>query len=150
MRIAPEPPGWARAYIGLPFKEKGRDRDGVDCWGGVRLVLLEQAGIETPAYLAGYEGTGRADAEDIARLIAGGLPDYLEIPRDAGAERPLDVVLMRRRGLPLHVGIVAAPGWMLHAERGADMAAARYHGFDIWQSIIGFYRHLALVNRTAA
>ncbi len=34
-------PIWAGRYIGLPFAEHGRDRGGIDCWGLVRLTLLE-------------------------------------------------------------------------------------------------------------
>ena len=32
-------------YVGLPWRIGGRDRRGLDCFGLVRLVLAEQAGI---------------------------------------------------------------------------------------------------------
>jgi cell wall-associated NlpC family hydrolase len=26
-------PAWAADYVGIPFREHGRSRDGADCWG---------------------------------------------------------------------------------------------------------------------
>lgn len=31
---------WWNEYVGLPFADKGRTREGCDCWGLVRLVPL--------------------------------------------------------------------------------------------------------------
>lgn len=92
-----ETPTWVETYIGLPFKEHGRARDGVDCWGLVRLVLAEQFKIDLPAYVAGYAST--EDAVDIARLIRGEMGPWIEV-RDT---HPGDAVLMRLRAQPCHV-----------------------------------------------
>ena len=130
-----QPPAWVAGYIGLPFKPRGRDRDGLDCWGLKRLVYEEQYGIALPAYVGGYEGTSRADATDIARLIAGGKPAWQAVPE--GAERLGDGIELRAGGVP-HVGIVVAAGWMLHIVEGIESAIERYDG-PKWKPL-GFYR----------
>lgn len=38
-----------KKYIGIPYAERGRDYDGCDCYGFVRLVLLDR-GVELPLY----------------------------------------------------------------------------------------------------
>lgn len=61
-------PIWAGRYIGLPFAEHGRDRSGIDCWGLVRLALLEQFSISVPSLAHEYRRT--ADAARIEGLMA--------------------------------------------------------------------------------
>ena len=43
-----ELPDWVSAYVGLPFKEGGRNRYGLDCYGLLRLVINERFGLMTP------------------------------------------------------------------------------------------------------
>lgn len=136
------PPAWTGRYVGLPFAAKGRDRAGVDCWGLVRLVLAERAGLELPAYVAGYAGTAPADAADIARLIAGGKADYVAV--DPAAARSLDIALFRVLGHDWHVGVIVARGWMLHVQAGIDAALERHDGAAWARRLAGVYRHRGL------
>jgi len=134
-------PDWVNAYVGLPFRAHGRDQDGVDCWGLVRLVLAERFGCRLPSYAGGYASV--EDAEDIGRLIRGEMGPWREVPH--GAERAGDVVLLRLMNQPMHVGLVLAPSWMLHVEEGIDSCLDRYRSPKWHRRLMGLYRHESLM-----
>lgn len=140
-------PAWTRTYIGIPFRDGGRTRGGLDCWGLLWLVEREVFGTQVPSFAGDYADT--RDHARIAEMIEANLPgwDPVVAPDPAsglctlGAERPGDGVLLRRRGRPLHVGVVVAPGRMLHVERGTDTVLARYDGMKERHRVLGIYRH---------
>lgn len=128
-------PPWLRRYVGIPFVARGRDHDGCDCWGLVRLALGEQFGLELPRFDA-YRSL--RERELIQTLITAGLPDWRDV---TGTERAGDVVLLRLAGRPLHVGLVVARGTMLHIEDGIDACLERYDGLAWRDRVAGIYRH---------
>jgi cell wall-associated NlpC family hydrolase len=135
------PPAWVADYIGLPFADNGRTRDGVDCFGLLRLVLSERFGIHLPAFAGAVVST--EDAAEIARIIRGEMQPWAEIPK--GHARAGDVVLMRLRNQPCHVGLVVSPvrsgAWMLHAEVGTDSCLDSYDGARWRGRVIGIFRY---------
>jgi cell wall-associated NlpC family hydrolase len=163
----PEP--WAAAYCGLDFKEFGRTRPAVDCWGLVRLPLAEVFGCETEPFASGYASCSRHHVEDMAGLIAAGSvgwaavaeapywrdaqagieapvplpPDYHLCP--LGAERPGDVLLIRQYGQACHVGLVAGGGNFLHIEERKKSLCESYRDSEWRRRIVGIYRHPNLV-----
>ena len=131
-------PIWAGRYIGLPFAEHGRDRGGIDCWGLMRLALLEQFSISLPSLAHEYRRT--CDAARISDLVTREIPRCQRI--DAGLERCGDVIVLRLQGRPMHVGLVLGDGQMLHVEQGIDSAIEKYRGQKWQDRIYGFYRHI--------
>lgn len=127
-------------YIGLPWLERGRDRDGLDCWGLLALVYVERLGIVLPSFRDDYQTT--ADTEAVASLIGGHMDPW--VPVDAGNERDGDGLLMSVGGRPRHVGVIASPGLVLHIERGAGSLIENYHSMRLRRRVHGFYRHESL------
>jgi cell wall-associated NlpC family hydrolase len=145
--VREQPPAWARDYIGIPFRDLGRDRQGCDCWGHHRLILMERAGILLPDEDR-YEGTtSKEDGDVIEGIIKGGLGDYG--PRiEPGAERCLDGILFRIEGYPMHVGTVLAPGVAIHCIEGSGARLMHYRLPRYRHIVLGFYRHQSLLEVT--
>lgn len=96
---------WWGSYIGTPYAA-------LHCWGLVRRVYADLLGVDLPEYAHLAPGQHRA----VMAAMQAGAADWAE----ADGSRPFDVVLMRRHRLPLHVGVVTKPGWVLHTERETD------------------------------
>jgi cell wall-associated NlpC family hydrolase len=125
---------WPAKYVGIPFAEHGRDAFGCDCWGLVRMVYRDQLDIELPDFCDGYRDT--RDGEAIAALSRAERERWLAVSNP----QPFDVISLRVRGLPWHVGVVADRGRMLHVLRGCDAVVESYER-PLWsQRIEGFYR----------
>lgn len=134
-------PPWVKDYIGIPFKEKGRDRNGCDCWGLVYLILRAVFNIDVPSYAEGYETV--QDQAEIMALRDRELPSWREVVRaDAMAG---DVIALRIQGEPTHYGLVLEPGLMLHTHKGIDSCAERYDGLLWKHRIVGIYRHVSRI-----
>lgn len=121
-------------YVGIPWQDGGRGRDGVDCWGLVRLVYQEVLGIALPSHSEDY--TTALDRITIRRLIDG-KPDYW-----VRVESPVagDGALMMNVGRP-HMGVVIGGGWLLHIERGGGSVIENYNSLAMASRLEGFYRY---------
>ncbi len=121
-------------YIGLPFVDHGRDRSGVDCWGLVRLVLMEQFDITLGDYV--YRDT--FDQQAIPAAFAAGAIDWRRVEHGQAG----DVALLRVGGRPMHCGLVIEEGLMLHVESGLKGAFIEDYTGPKWRNRIeGIYRY---------
>ena len=142
-------PSWAAGYVGIPFLDLGRDRAGCDCWGLVRLVLAEQAGLQLPSLATCYGS--EANAAGVGEAVEAERRSGSWQRIEPGVEHPFDVVEMSGAARipdsgwvfgPLHVGVVVTPGWLLHVERGTAAVVARYREDQvIRRRILGFWRY---------
>lgn len=140
---------WVRKYIRIPFRELGRDLTGLDCWGLIWLVYREEQGIEINTY-AGVPCDSPEVTDHMARDSA--LPPW-QYTLSRGGEKPFDVAVMRSaiRGKngkqivgPFHVGLVYAPGKMIHIERGCNVVSVGLSDQRIARRILSIHRHEAL------
>lgn len=128
-------PAWAAEYVGLPFLDHGRSREGLDCWGLARLVLMEHYGIRLPDF-------GDLYGSSVDRAIAGAFEastaEHDWVRHDAAREG--DVVLLTTGGVPMHCGLVIAPPYMLHARPKVGSCVESYERAYWSRRIGGFYR----------
>jgi cell wall-associated NlpC family hydrolase len=113
-------------FIGTPYKHRGRDLRGWDCWGCARLIFQWATGIALPSW------------STVADAMASGSWRQVDPPRR------LDFVLMR--GEPCHVGLMIDGQRMIHVERdGPGTVVAGLDDIAIRNRIVGFWRHEALI-----
>ncbi|WP_158972012.1 NlpC/P60 family protein [Chachezhania sediminis] len=129
---------WSNAYIGLPWADLGRGRDGADCWGLACIIYQEELGIGLPDYL-GYSSA--EERGEIAALIAGAETSPLWLPVN-GPAIAFDIAVFRRGRFASHVGIVVRHGLMIHME-GDDCAKIADYTHGSWKPRFkGHYRHV--------
>lgn len=134
---------WSVPYVGLPWRERGVSRDGLACWGIVHLVYREVLGLEVPDYSVGVLSV--AERERIAEIFADATATgpWVNIRiQDAAA---FDVLVFRRAGMDMHVGLHAAPGRMLHITAGERSSIVDYSGGAWKPRLSAVYRHKDLI-----
>jgi cell wall-associated NlpC family hydrolase len=123
---------WSRKYVGIPYVPHGRDFQGVDCYGLLRLVFRQEFGAEIPEYV--YDDATVPDA------FEAGLNDSCWSL--VAAEQLGDVILLTVKGKPFHCGLVLEPGRMLHVTRLGYSACIERYDSPRWANRVrGFYRH---------
>ncbi|MDB5620505.1 NlpC/P60 family protein [Tardiphaga sp.] len=139
---------WSSAYVGMPWKDMGRERDGVDCWGLFRLPYIDLHGIELPAYADGW--TSSADRAEVAAILANDSRQWPWVPVMVGDAREFDMAVFRRGGMETHVGLVIGAGAVLHAVAGHSSYVERFDRGPWKHRLAGIYRHIELVKTNAA
>jgi len=133
-------PAWCEKYIGVPYDNRGRTIQGVDCWGLAMVVERAEHNVVIPDYNVYY--TTRRDAEDVGEQLVAERDAGLWLEIDDGEQKCFDLVLLRSMGFPIHVGVVVDHEWMLHIEKGVDSCLEKYNGL-IWRNRnMGFYRYV--------
>jgi murein DD-endopeptidase len=124
-----------RRFLAIPFREKGRDYNGVDCWGIPYLIYRDMLGIELPAYTEEYQNT--MDREEIASLWSGSATEgwVRMIPIE-----PYDLVQIRMMGAPMHCGVYIGNKKFIHCLEGVGTTIARIDSPEWRDRIVGYYR----------
>lgn len=140
---------WTDDYLAIPFAFDGRDRDGCDCWGLLRLIYQEQLGIELPAYSDVPAAESHLVLQEMVRQS--GARPWFEVP--LSDLREFDVVRMighyrdaqgtMRRG-PIHVACAVDADTIIHIEPGRGVLAQSIRDQLIARRIVAVHRHEAL------
>lgn len=138
---------WTAQYVGIPYGRFGRTREKADCWGLVRLVMLEQHRIFLPKWdtvdtRSIHEITEAVDRE---RALNCWVPVI-----GPDAMREFDFLIMRQPvreqgrlvSADIHIGM-AAPGCMvLHVQQ--DDSAVLQPFAKLQSRVTAIYRHKEL------
>ena len=129
--------GWTNDYIDIPFLDRGRTRDGLDCWGLVWLVYSEKLGIELPNLSGRYESASDRDKanELVAEERVGSVWSFVEVPIVG------DVALLNILGNDSHIGIAINSRQMLHIMQGANCCIQDLTRPSWSRRLSGFCRH---------
>ena len=111
---------WTDKYIGIPYKELGRDRSGIDCYGLCLLVYKNELGIKIPDYFGiGYEKNKDELRGELQKFIVQeSKKNWVEVNLTEG--KPFDLILFRIAGYVIHIGILVDSNIMLHSFNGMD------------------------------
>ncbi len=125
---------WANNYVGIPFKYKGRTKDGLDCWGLVRLIYINEYDITLPSFSTEYED---ADYDRISDLIA----QYKEGWEQVETPSVGSIVLFRVMGEETHVGVALSDTHFIHAREGYDSAIESFDSPYWKKRIVGYFKY---------
>ena len=125
---------WWGKYIGVPFVDGGRDIDGLDCWGLVRLIYANELDVVLPS----YGEISAADLIRVARSIGAGQEGWTPVDEP----QAFDVVVMRFYGRSWtgHVGIMVDGKSMIHTEKATDVACVPVNHFTVRDRISSIRR----------
>ncbi|MFA7287330.1 MAG: NlpC/P60 family protein [Melioribacteraceae bacterium] len=122
-------------YCDVPFLEKGRSIEGWDCWGPAYIIYKNRLGIELPLYTDRYKNT--EDEKELGRLIGKEKLMWEEVDNP----EPYDLVNLRLKNQPMHVGVCIGNGKFLHCMENVGTTVEKLKSLTWRDRIIGFYRY---------
>lgn len=113
----------------VPFKDRGRDWAGWDCWGCVKVLAPLVYGFAVPDFGDRYEATDWTNARALDALIAREMAGFEEGP--PGEAYP--ILTFERFGVRAHVGLAISSKEMIHADGSANGGGTYRVRYDIDQ-----------------
>ena len=122
-------------YIKIPYKNKGRDINGCDCWGLIRLIYINEYGITLPILSSNYEEA--SDAIEVGYTVEN---EKLSI-RNKQKNIPEygDLIIFNINRNPCHIGMYIGKNRVLHILKGTDSVIESLNSFRLKGRIEGYY-----------
>jgi hypothetical protein len=121
-------------YIGLKYKEKGRDTDGIDCYGLVRLVYKNEYDIDLPSFSEEYTSD---DDQRLQELIS----QYKEGWEEVQTPEEGCIVLFKVMGFESHMGVCVDSQNFLHVREGLDSVLEPFSTPRWKKRIVGYFKY---------
>jgi len=121
-------------YIGIPYKEKGRDIAGVDCWGLVRLIYKNEFNIDLPSFAEEYHNT---------TTVSEAISAHIEGWEQVTELKVGDSILFRIVGEPTHIGVYIGNDKFIHTRRKSGTVVESLNSINWRSRIVGYYKYSA-------
>ena len=115
--------GWLNDYVGLPYVSVGRDNNGVDCYGLIKLVYSREYGLDLPDWAPNQHFDLKDRGNTIESIVTGGDFEPTEHPSDG------DIAVCYRTKQAFHLGLYYGGG-VLHAADGIGVIYEPRSRFD--------------------
>jgi cell wall-associated NlpC family hydrolase len=122
------------AYIGLPYKSKGRCLEGIDCYGLVYVFYKNILKLEVPSYVEDYASA--ENRQSVSEAIKDNLNNWVEVFKPKFG----DMLIFNILGLPTHVGIYISNGDFIHSFLGTNTCVERLSSITWNKRLKGVYR----------
>ncbi|MCQ2082740.1 MAG: NlpC/P60 family protein [Lachnospiraceae bacterium] len=127
---------WVNKYVGIPFVSLGRTMEGCDCYGLIRLILLNEYNYKLPLLTAGYSDA--LETDKTSTLFQDNVPLIISQKIEAPEEKA--VALIQTRGLLSHVALYAGDDYIIHARHKTGVVCERLTSPWLSACIRGWYR----------
>lgn len=134
---------WTQKYVGIPFRSNGRNFEGCDCYGLVRLVLQNEYDICLPEFNL-YSNA--LDCHETVNLFKNFVPIICGSKISKPEEKSVCLV-KTMGGLLSHVGIYAGDGFILHTRNKTGAVCERISSPFFTGRIEGWY-HVHKINNS--
>ena len=121
-------------YLTIPFKDRGRDHSGVDCFGLVQMIYKQEFKIQLPSYIEAYEN--EKDREAICNEInkEKKLSGWVETDNPKHG----NLIILNLLGRPLHLGVMLDHKSFIHCMKGKGTIIEKTTDI-IWRNRINGY-----------
>jgi lipoprotein Spr len=122
-------------YIEIPFVDKGRDFDGCDCWGLVRLVYENEFDIPLLSFTGAYQTANEGSV--VKEVVRAGKALIDNVCKEKPAYG--DVVVFNMKGNPCHVGVYVGNNKVLHVMNRSNSVCERLNSPRLKGRVEGYY-----------
>lgn len=124
-----------REYLGIPFKDFGRTKEGLDCWGLCVLIAKEKFNYTLPPLEKHY--TSATDGISVDMLVQHEkLTGWEKVKRYKAG----DIVVFSVAGFACHVGTYIGNNQFIHILHGSEVTIERLDAILWAKRLEGVYR----------
>src|SRR5690625_7852111 len=100
-------------YMAVPYKDRGRDMSGANCYGLVWLIYARELGIILPKY--DDKSAEKTPKDELQELVE----NEANLYRQVKIPQAFDMVLIRTGGA-YHIGCMLDADYMIHLATGCN------------------------------